>query len=272
VPVTAAAIEGGVVVERLLDRLPATTHGGPPPDWVVDATTPPDHDRRLVFGRRCVVQAEVPLQAKATSTAWIETVRDGWVHVAPVAPDRAVVQCMVPGRPSDPAATLGRMIAATAGMAGRIGPPEGTAVVFGAAPTLTVPCCAPAWIAVADGAVSLDPLSGLGTAWALRGGILAAAVIDGISSGLGEAECLGHYTARLREALHSHVEHCLRLYGAAFSTPAWNDELRLMAWALETQRHRHPPEAFGLRLNGLRLEPGEPVARAAGAAVNHRRP
>lgn len=264
VAVNAVAIDGLTLVDRLLARVRPAEPGIP--DWVIQGLRGPNAvtgttestaaGRRVEFGRRCVLQAEVPLDG---TEATITTVPDGWIHTAPVGGGRGIVQCMVPARPHDPDATMARMTAV-----GGWGPVS----VFPAAPALTEPPCAMGRISVADGAVRLDPLSGLGTAWALREGILAAAVVDAIDRGMAPGPCLDHYEARLREALYDHVGQCLRLYSAAFassassaSSPAWPTEIAGMAEALASERQRHPPASFGLRLNGLHLEPQTTAAR-----------
>lgn len=251
------AIDGAVLLARLRSRISADEHPRPAagPTWVIDGTGRESQaGARTAFGRRCVVQAQVSLFDRRCRTSWTETVADGWVHLAPLSSGRGVVQAMVPVAPADPASALMTMIAATDSIRRQVaGGPDG-ARVLPAAPGISSPVCAPGRISVADAAVSVDPISGFGTAWALRGGILAAAVIDAVSSGLPEDECLGHYSDRLREAVAAHVDHCLRLYGAAFSSPAWKEELALMASARLAEGPRRPPTRFGYRLNGFRLE------------------
>jgi hypothetical protein len=249
--VGAAAVDGRLLVDRLRARLRSRAGAGAAPAGVIGGgggVRAPNGGRRVRFGKRCVIQGDLPAGG---DEARIVTVPGGWVHVAPVSAERGVIQGMVPAMPSDPAATLAAMTDA----AGLGDDPPAAVTVFPAAPALTVPPCAPGWISVADGAVSLDPVSGLGTAWALRGGVLAAAVVEAIASGLDAGACLGHYEARLREALYDHVERCLAVYQAAFSSPAWRAELDAMAGALARERAHHPPAEFDLWLNGLRLEP-----------------
>lgn len=206
-----------------------------------------------MFGRRCVLQADVSLVG-CSGSAQVETVENGWIHMAPLGVDRAVVQAMVPAAPADPEAELRVMTSATASVRHAIGEWLGDVTVFPAAPALSDVVCGPGWISVADAAASVDPVSGFGTAWAIRGGILGAAVVEAAWSGLPEEECLQHYSDRLRAAVLDHVDRCLGLYGAAFSTPAWKEELQLMASALDAHRRRHPPARFGYRLNRFRLE------------------
>lgn len=251
VPVRAIVIDGGTLVARLRARVPDAGHDQEAPAWIIDGTRP---IHRATFGRRCVLQAEV---AAGGHEVAITTVAAGWLHVAPVSNSAGVVQAMVPSPPPDPDMALAAMLR-EAGFAHR---PIGPVAVFPAAPAITEPPCRPGWISVADGAVRVDPLSGSGTAWAMRGGILAAAVVEAVDSGLAVEAGLGHYEARLRQALCDHVEQCLSLYGAAFDTPAWREEIGFMTRALADQRRRHPPVDYNLRLNGLHLEPRTFAAR-----------
>ncbi|MDQ4098529.1 MAG: hypothetical protein M3144_11770 [Actinomycetota bacterium] len=259
VPTASVAIEGGVLLDRLRRRVTVGegTEPAHPADWVIDGTgrSGAGPRQRRAFGRRSVIQAEVSLAEKTPSrSSWVETVDDGWVHVAPVAASRAVVQAMVPVAPADPASTLEGMAAATKNISRQIGGWRGNVSLFPAAPTLAVPLCGPGWLAVADAAVSIDPLSGSGTAWAVRGGILAAAVIDAVRSGQPEDECLRHYADRLHHALADHVARCLDLYRAAFSTLDWREELAIMASTMAALGGHRSAQPFTYRLNGFRLE------------------
>jgi len=264
VPAGSVAIEGQVLLDRLRSRVDADTTPGSDDSssWVVDGTgragtgnapTPAPRPFRTVFGRRCVLQAEVSLSGDSSSSR-VETVEGGWVHLAPLSVDRAVVQAMVPAAPADPGAALRMMTSATAAIRHATGEWLGDVTVFPAAPGLSDVVCGPGWISVADAAVSVDPISGFGTAWALRGGILGAAVLAAVESGLPDKECLQHYSDRLRAAMIDHVDRCLELYAAAaFSTPAWKEELQLMASVRDA--YRRPAHArFGYQLNGFRLE------------------
>lgn len=264
VPAGSVAIEGQVLLDRLRSRVDTDTAAGSDdsPTWVVDGTgragtgdgpAPVPHALRTVFGRRCVLQAEVSLVGDAGSSR-VETVEGGWVHLAPLSVDRAVVQAMVPAAPADPRASLRAMTSATAAIRHVTGESLGDVTVFPAAPGLSDVVCGPGWISVADAAVSVDPISGFGTAWALRGGILAGAVVEAVRVGLPEEECLGHYSNRLRAAAIDHVDRCLELYGAAFSTAAWKEELQRMASARDAHRRNHPAARFRYRLDGFRLE------------------
>jgi hypothetical protein len=97
------------------------------------------------------------------------------------------------------------------------------------APALADPISSGRQLSVGDAAFALDPLRGDGVGFALRGALLAQAVLARIdarsSSG---AECLGYYNARLHRAFVSHVRGCREHYRAARNAEIWRDELAEM--------------------------------------------
>lgn len=260
VPTRSVAIDGALLLARLRSRSGGGGRGTP--DWLVDGTG--RDGNRIAFGRRSVIQVGVTLTTGSRGSSWLESVEDGWLHLAPLGGRRAVLQVMVASPPCDPAGDVARMVAATADIKDQVEGLAGEPAVFPAEPSLSSQVCAPGRISVADAAITVDPLSGFGTGWALRGGILAAAVIDACASGLPEHECLHHYGGRLGQAMVEHVDRCLRLYGQAFSTIAWKEELSRMASARAAMAAMSPPASFAYRLNGFRLEPvaPQPVAEA----------
>lgn len=256
VPTHSVALDGAVLLGRLRAQVAGDTSPINRADWLIHGTGRGGAGGwpRRTFGRRAVLQAEVRLARTDCRSSWIETVADGWVHLAPIGLDMGVVQAMVPRAPADAAQTLERMTAAAVGISREVGEWRGGVSVFAAAPSVAVPACGPGRISVAEAAISIDPLSGSGTAWAVRGGILAAAVLDAIASGLPEDECLGHYSDRLDVAVGEHVDHCLRVYSSAFSTPEWDRELDLMAEGRREHQRSRSPAALTYRLNRFRLE------------------
>jgi hypothetical protein len=83
---------------------------------------------------------------------------------------------------------------------------------------------------VGAGAIRYDPLSGTGTAQALRTAVLAAAIIGSASAGTPPGPLCAHYNARLRTAFHEHLATCARLYPQAFQDPSWQHELNACGW------------------------------------------
>lgn len=183
-------------------------------------------------GCRRLLAGTAPLRPGADErTAVLGTAETGWAHLTPLGRGAALVQAMVPGPAGDPVALLARLAAET-GLGALLRHPPRSAAAIPAAPLLhpapaTPPAAdAPGRLLVGAGAIRYDPLSGTGTAQALRTGILAAAVIDAAARGTAAPGALcAHYTARLRAAYADHQRSCVRLYGSAFPGPAWSDEL-----------------------------------------------
>jgi 2-polyprenyl-6-methoxyphenol hydroxylase-like FAD-dependent oxidoreductase len=273
IPGAALAVRGERLVVTLLE-LVRTHHGNavrfsspaapasssePFPEWVIEAggrQLATGQRPRRSYGRRCVISAEAAL-GRTTTTACVESLNEGWVHVAPLDSMRALVQAMIAVPPrTAPTAMLQELLATTRAAKNVIDEFLSPAVVFPAAPALREPVCEPGWMAVGDAALLFDPLSGSGTGHALRGAILASAVVHGIASGLPVDRCLAHYTCRLRRAAVDHLTHCIRFYAAACSSPEWKTEIELMEQAAdELQSSRATRCDAGYRLRGLVLEP-----------------
>ncbi len=157
---------------------------------------------------------------------------------------------MVPGPVEDPAGHLGRVLARSP-LAARLTGPPAIVVALPAAPRLhrapaTPPSDrTPGLLLVGAGAIRYDPLSGTGTAQALRTAVLAAAVIDSAAAGTPADRLCAHYTARLHTAFRDHLTTCARLYPQAFATPAWQHELEACRWGVGTvgSWSRHQPRA-----------------------------
>ncbi|WP_030203785.1 hypothetical protein [Streptomyces sp. NRRL S-87] len=202
----------------------------PPPVRSPAAEVTPEPER--VAGRRRLLAGTAPLRVGADErTAVLGTAEGGWAHLTPLGCGAALVQAMVPGPAGDPVALLARLAAET-GLGALLRRPPRSATAIPAAPLLhpspaTAPAGdAPGRLLVGAGAIRYDPLSGTGTAQALRTGILAAAVVDAAARGSAPPRALcAHYAARLRAAYAEHQRSCARLYGSAFPGPAWSDEL-----------------------------------------------
>jgi len=115
-------------------------------------------------------------------TCSMATGRQAWTFLAPIGPRRALVQAMVPGPVHDPVRLLGDLLHET-GLDAQLAGAPATTTVVPAAPRLLAPPCGPGWFAVGAAAVQFDPLSGSGTAQAVRTAILATAAIDAIERG-----------------------------------------------------------------------------------------
>ena len=121
-------------------------------------------------------------------------------------------------------------------------------------PTLADPLYGGNRLKIGDAAMALDPLRGDGIGFALRGALLAQAVLARIDGYPGRSESLGHYRARLRQTFEAHLEGCRDHYRTARCAEIWKSDVAAMNAVLE-QRGRSAVQ-FGLRLHGWNLVVG----------------
>ena len=185
----------------------------------------------LAAGRRVgLVAAEVPADSRQARTSRIEALSSGWVYIGPCARDRAIVQAVLPEAPADPGDGLTRLLVeARLAAAGPIASPP---VLRAAAPRLARPVTSGRRLRIGDAALALDPLAGDGVGHALRGALLAVAVLRAVARGEPEAACLVHYAQRLNLAFVRHLKRCLEFYARGRHAGMWADERRMMTAAL----------------------------------------
>jgi flavin-dependent dehydrogenase len=250
----ALTMRGEVLVDRLLSRLVRESRGrvrvftqtltpeeairrAGDEGWLVEATgrtgalaTAHGLATRYPVGRRRAIGVQARLTAAASrDLSAIETVERGWLFFAPLSSDHALIQAMVPATTHEPEAVLREILHQTRRIACWVGELVTAARFFNAAPEMLSPLCGDRWIAVGEAAVALDPLCGDGTGYAARSAILAAAVMEAVSSQEPAACCLGHYDQRLSRAFEHHLVECLRFYTVAFDrSREWVEELRSM--------------------------------------------
>ena len=234
-------------------------------DWVIDASGRTSQIAQLLgavkhhsFGERCVIGIEASLtkMQQRRDTYWIETIQDGWVFLAPLGNDKALLQCMVPRLLKEPLVAITDLLAQTHMIREQVADTSGPASVFIASPQIADPLWGPGWIAVGDAAISLDPISGDGTGYALRGVILVMSIFNGITSGLPKSDCLHHYDLRLYKAFSSHLRECINYYSVAFSSLDWQAEIERMKKVLPNNSpHIVDAESFLYGLKGFELIP-----------------
>ncbi|MFC9583569.1 hypothetical protein ACFVJ8_12175 [Streptomyces yangpuensis] len=236
-PQPGRSVDGAVLAARMRERLGAGDLSGEPPAWTVTAT-PGERAAHEQAGRRRLLAGTAPVRRpRDQDTARLDCTGLGWLHLTPLGRDVCLVQAMVPGPAGDPAGLLARLLAESA-LGTRLRRPPGTAVALAAAPRVHLAPAVPpvagrgGLLVVGAGALRQDPISGTGTAQALRTAILAAAVIDAAAAGTSARALCAHYTNRLRAAFHDHLGTCLRLYPAAFGSADWRDEIDAMRRAL----------------------------------------
>jgi flavin-dependent dehydrogenase len=230
-------------------------------DWIIDASGRASVIAQILgagrhsFGCRHSIGTEVTLgKSSERDACWIEMVPDGWVFMAPLGKEYALLQAMAPAAPEDPLTVLIALLGQTRLIKTQVADTSGPVSVFQASPQMSDPLCGPGWITVGDAAVSLDPICGDGTGYALRGAILAASIVDSVASGLVMSDCLRHYALRLHKAFFSHLKECLGYYSMGFSSSGWQGEIRRMKQALLQEKHRFlNAERFLHVLNGFKL-------------------
>ncbi|MEU0741501.1 hypothetical protein [Streptomyces sp. NPDC006134] len=231
---TAVVVDGAELAGRLLARLAARHRGviggaiggqEPQPGWTVTAAPQDGPGAQWTAGRRHLLAGEAALApGEDERTALLACTEPAWLHLTPLGGGRALLQAMVPGPVRDSAGLLTRLLAASP-LADRLRHAPASAVAVPAAPRVHRAPAPPGRLVVGAGALRHDPLSGSGTAQALRTAVLAAAVVDAAARGVPADALRAHYTARLHAAFREHLRTCARLYAAAFPSAAWHDEL-----------------------------------------------
>ena len=196
-----------VVSEReLLAELPSDINGAVDEDITIHAARPlPPNVTVHEFGARTAVSDRVSLRPSAPAeTCWIEAVEHGWLFLIPESRESGWL-LSVGGGPS-------LLLADSRLIAEQIdGTPAG-GKVFPSHPRIASPLFGPSWIACGTAAMAFDPICGDGTAHAVREGILATAVIQGIARGGNRDGMCRHYEARLIAGFQRHLELCREFY------------------------------------------------------------
>ncbi|MFD9078842.1 hypothetical protein [Streptomyces erythrochromogenes] len=236
-PQPGRAVDGAVLAARMRERLGTGDLSGEPAQWTVTAA-PGERAAHEQAGRRRLLTGTARVRRpRDQDTARLDCTGLGWLHLTPLGRGDCLVQAMVPGPAEDPAGLLARLLAESE-LAPRLCGAPRTAVALDAAPRVHLaPAVPPAGgrgglLVVGAGALRQDPLSGTGTAQALRTAILAAAVIDAAAADRSASALCAHYAHRLRAAHLDHLATCLSLYAAAFGSGAWRDEIDATRGAL----------------------------------------
>jgi flavin-dependent dehydrogenase len=196
------------------------------------------------FGHRCAITQEVTLAKNCEDkTYWIETVANAWVFLAPLGDRRALLQVMVPSLLAESVRILPHILEQTLTIKHQISNLVGSSAVFSAFPQILaslngqVGLSGSTWMAVGDAAFCVDPISGDGTGYAIRGAILATSIINSIACSLVDHNNgLHHYTLRLRQAFVAHLKACISYYSVGFSSLSWQAEIHLMQKAFANNK------------------------------------
>jgi flavin-dependent dehydrogenase len=204
--------------------------------WVIDAggrqsaiAQQLGSGHRYSFGERCILSQEVQLtDAAPEDIYWIETVPEGWLFLAPVGNNRAILQAMVPLISGQSLELLTILLNQSRYIQEYIGKISESITIFAGFPQILQPLAGKKYLAVGDAAFSVDPISGDGTGYAIRGAILATSIIDTIAAGLSSSDCLEHYSLRLETAFVAHLQQCLEYYLNGFTSSLWQREIEKM--------------------------------------------
>jgi flavin-dependent dehydrogenase len=214
-------------------------------DWIIDAggrqslvAQKLGAGDRYAFGDRCILAQEVQLTNSAPEDIyWVETVPEGWLFLAPVGNNRAILQAMVPLISEEAADLMALLLKQTRHIQQYISKISESIAIFAGFPQILQPLASKKYLAVGDAAFSVDPISGDGTGYAIRGAILATSIIDAIAAGLSSSDCLEHYSGRLETAFAAHLQQCLEYYRNGFASSLWQAEIERM----QTEYNRWNP-------------------------------
>jgi hypothetical protein len=184
----------------------------------------------LPGGQRVIVTAESQNDSLTLpDSCYIESLPNGWLFYAPFNNGLGMLQACLPSLPTNPQQALldclyySRLISPLIHHLGLVR-------CFPAAPRFQFPLYGSRWLMVGESGVKLDPISGEGTPFALRTGILAAAVIDGILQDPTTSDALlNHYQTRLTHSFLSHLQGCSQYYQLVLGNhELWQGEINQM--------------------------------------------
>ncbi|MDJ0591375.1 MAG: hypothetical protein QNJ72_15480 [Pleurocapsa sp. MO_226.B13] len=253
-PEPAIAIKGDLLVSRLLEKLRQTNssigfldlpqqldwhHLSSEYDWVIDAGGRKANcglslgkGRRWNFGQRQVISTDAVLNGNVKlNRYWIESIEEiGWLFLASFGERKGILQGMIPETYNNSVAKLESFLTHSQYISPLIKSWSDNLQVFAAFPSLSLPFCGNGWLAVGDAAISLDPLSGDGTGYGLRGAILATSILNAVMEGEKLDDCLNHYKQRLARTFTIHLHTCFNYYQEMFANISyqWQIEINLM--------------------------------------------
>ncbi len=211
------------------------------------------------FGARQASVASVVLAPKAAQDAcWVESLPDGWLFLLPAGGARGALIATGYASEKLPETLLDQSIL----VAPQIAQVEAAAPrAFPVFPQILSAVCDSDWLALGSAAMTFDPLCGEGAGHAARVALLASAVLQAVVKGQPRANLLDHYSTRLLQGFHRHLQACLPFYESGGSGPFWKNETaalkRGIAWARQRLRRCAP---FQYRFSAYELEPIGPTA------------
>ena len=235
-------------------------------DWILDAGGRKTNfslkfgcGQRWKFGQRHVISTNVLLSKNAPlNRYWIESISNiGWLFLAPIDNSQGILQIMIPQCTDHSVTKPDSFLSHAQYISPLIQSLSSTSRMFPAFPCLTFPFCGNGWLAVGDSAISLDPLSGDGTGYGLRGAILASSILNAVIEGERLDDCLNHYKKRLACTFITHLDTCFSYYQEMFTNinSQWRKELNLMKQSIvfnlielaNSNQYKFHLEGFNLR-------------------------
>jgi flavin-dependent dehydrogenase len=250
VPQTALACDAGefaaALAGRLAERLRVLAGEDDEADWTIQASGR-SVDNQASGGRRVGQLARI-VDRNVQPITTIGATPYGWTFTLPH-PDGGTAVLMVtpsaPMAPTTPEAAAERLTAEGLPVAAvdilSLGNPQPIA------PHLAQPLATENRLRIGDAAMALDPLRGDGVGFALRGALLAQAVIAAIEAGGDRAQLFNHYDHRLREVFVSHLRGCSSYYRAARYAEIWRTDV--VAMDCLSELIEPAPGGYEFRLN-----------------------
>ena len=232
--------------------------------WTVYGTQPlqqislTENFQTFSGGQRVMVTAEIPCDSLTLrDSCYMESLPDGWLFYAPIDRNSGMLQACIPELPSNPRRALldclyySRLISPLVNHLHQVR-------CFPSAPRLQLPLYGSSWLMLGGAAVKLDPISGEGTPFALRMGILAAAAIDGVLQNPTNSDALlNHYQTRLTHSFLSHLQGCSDYYQLVLGNhQLWQREINQMintGQNLSSQLKQQTNPDLNYQLIGLKL-------------------
>lgn len=267
-------VDMGQLTQRLLDDLGSVlleTDGRPA---MLEVNPTSDTRPFLSLGNRSLLVTRVDLtRPLEPARSQMESLLDGWIFLAPLDEESALLQAMVAVPPTDPGLRLKEMLVQSSLIAPRVAKISHVDVIP-AAPGIHLPLAGDREIFIGGAGIRLDPVSGEGVPFAIRSAILAAGVLTHEGQA---AEVRTHYTRRMLTSFLSHLSGCQAFYSDCFSgDPGWRLELQksaIAASALERAASLPCKPVFQFRLEGFQLVrcDGSTPAEAASQSTVARR-
>lgn len=224
------------------------------PDWALLANRPIPSD--AAAGTRVVLRAQIAPMPDLTEGPLIAAVQDGWIFAAQTHHVAAEIFLFTPAEHlSEVPRSFIRRVAEDV-----FSSPVTVYADF--PPAKAAPALAPCtgWdktLLLGETALRLDPLRGDGIGYAVRGALLAQAIVmDALRSDVPH-RYVEHYNRRLHQVFRDHVSNCCHHYLTCWNAALWKDEVARMTSALDACGSTSSD--FSYQLRGRTLVPVDAV-------------